>query len=77
MINAHIEMDLNQHTSVVSAKIVELMDSSNVTILESLMKKFLRRYEYYTPDQFVDGLTFLYAIDFLDIEDYRVILQDV
>jgi len=77
MINAHIEMDLNQHVSVVSSKIIELVEAGDEIILETLMRKFLKAYEFYTPDQFMDGLIFLFSIDCLSIQDYRVILKHV
>ncbi|UQG54990.1 MULTISPECIES: hypothetical protein [unclassified Marinobacter] len=77
MINAHIEMDLNQHISVVSSKIIELVESGEEMILETLMRKFLKAYEFYTPDQFMDGLVFLFSIDCLNIQDYRVVLKNV
>ena len=77
MINAHIEMDLNHHVSVVSAKIIQLVETGEEMILETLMRKFLKKYEYYTPDQFMDGLVFLFSIDCLTVQDYRVLLKDV
>jgi hypothetical protein len=77
MINAHIEMDLNQHISVVSAKIIELVETGGEMILESLMRTFLKKYEFYTPDQFMDGLVFLFSIGCLNVQDYRVILKNV
>lgn len=77
MINAHIEMDLNQHVSVVSSKIIELVESGDEMILETLMRKFLKMYEFYTPDQFMDGLAFLFSIDCLNIQDYKVVLKNV
>lgn len=77
MINAHIEMDLNQHVSVVSSKIIDLVESGDEMILETLMRKFLKAYEFYTPDQFMDGLAFLFSIDCLRVQDYGVILKNV
>ncbi len=77
MINAHIEMDLNQHVSVISSKIIRLMEAGDEMILESLMRKFLKKYECYTPDQFMDGLVFLFSIDCLTVKDYRVIIKNV
>lgn len=77
MINAHIEMDLNQHISVVSAKIVNLIQSEDKIILETLMKKFLKLNELYTPDQFMEGLVFLFSIGCLTIQEYRVVLKNV
>lgn len=77
MFNAHIEMDLNQHISVVSSQIIQLIQIGDDLILEALMRKFLKNHEYYTPDQFMDGLTFLFSIDFLTVQDYRVIIKNV
>lgn len=77
MINAHVEMDLNQHISVVSAKIINLVEAGDEMILETLMRKFLKKYENYTPDQFMEGLAFLFSIDCLNIQDYRVIIKNV
>lgn len=77
MLNAHIEMDLNDHVSVVSAKIIELIETSESLILETLMKKFLKKYELYTPDQFMDGITFLFLIDCLKVDGFKVDLKSV
>lgn len=77
MINAHIEMDLNQHISVVSAKIIDLIQNGDEMILETLMRKFLKKYEFYTPDQFMEGLTFLFSIGCLTVQEYRVVLINV
>lgn len=77
MISAHIEMDLNQHISVVSANIIELVETGDGMILETLMRKFLKKYEFYTPDQFMDGLIFLFTIGCLNVQDYRVTLKNV
>jgi hypothetical protein len=77
MINAHVEMDLNQHISVVSAKIIDLVEAEGEIILETLMRKFLKRHELYTPDQFMEGLTFLFSMGCLNVQDYRVIIKNV
>lgn len=77
MINAHVEMDLNHHVSVVSAKIIQLVEAGDSMILETLMKKFLKKNENYTPDQFMEGLVFLFSIGCLTVQDYRVVLKNV
>lgn len=77
MINAHVEMDLNQHVSVVSAKIIDLVEAGDEMILETLLRGFLKKYESYTPDQFMEGLTFLFSIGCLDVQDYRVMIKNV
>lgn len=77
MLNAHVEMDLNQHIAIVSSKIIQLIEAGDEMILETLMRKFLKIYENYTPDQFMDGLVFLYSINCLSVQDYKVILRNV
>ena len=77
MINAHVEMDLNDHVSVVSSKLIKLIETGEEMIMETLMRKFLKKYEYYTPDQFMDGLLFLFSINCLEVKDFRVILKNV
>jgi hypothetical protein len=77
MINAHIEMDLNNHISIVASRIVEMVNTDEMMILESLMRKFLKKFVQYTPDQFMDGLTFLFSIECLIIQDYKVVLKNV
>lgn len=77
MLNVHVEMDLNQHISVVSSKVLKLIQEEDDMILEVLLKKFLKKYEDYTPDQFMDGITFLFSIDCLAIQDYRVVIKNV
>lgn len=77
MINAHVEMDLNQHISVVAAKIIDLVENGDEMILETLMKRFLKMYDLYTPDQFMEGLVFLFSIGCLIVHDYRVVLNNV
>ncbi len=77
MINAHIEMDLNQHISVVSAKIIEIIQAGENMVLETLMRSFLKKYEIYTPDQFMDGLVFLFSMNYLSFKDFRVALKNV
>lgn len=77
MIKAHLEMDLKEHISVVSANLIELIKSNNDLILETLMKKFLKKYDYYNPDHFMDSLVFLYALDVLVVDNYKVKLKYV
>jgi|GEM_PF-1699720 len=77
MINAHIEMDLNQHIAVISSKIIQLIEAADEMILENLLRKFLKKYEYYTPDQFMDGVVFLFSIGCLTVQDYKVIIKNV
>lgn len=77
VIQAHIEMNLNNHISVISACVIELIKENDEIILESLMKKFLKKYYAYDPIQFMDSLTFLFAINVLKIENFKVKISSV
>jgi hypothetical protein len=77
MVNAHIEMDLNNHVSVISSKLIQLIKAGDEMIIETLMKQFLKKYENYTPDQFMEGILFLFSLGCLAINDYKVILKNV
>lgn len=77
MISVHVEMDLDQHISVVSAKLIELMAQDQEQVLEGLMRKFLKLYEEYTPEQFMDALSFLFTMGNLSLDGYKVRLINV
>lgn len=77
MIQAHIESDLNEHISVVAANIISLVKEKNEITLETLMKKYLKKYSIHCPIQFMDALSFLYSINALVVENFKVKLQYV
>lgn len=70
-------MDLNQHISVISSKIIELIEAGEEMILETLMRRFLKNHENYTPDQFMEGLIFLFSINCLTLQEYKVMIRHV
>ena len=73
MINAHVEMDLNDHVSVVAAKLIGILkNADNEILFESLMKEFLKEHESYTPNQFMDASIFLYMLGCIDIDKFKV-----
>jgi hypothetical protein len=77
MIQAHIEMNLNEHISVISSRVIDLIKSNDEMILETLMRKFLKIYDDYYPDQFMDSLVFLFSINVLIVENFKVKLTNV
>jgi len=78
MINAHVEMDLNEHITVIAAKVLELiLVSDGDMVFETLLKQFLKKYERYTPDQFMEASVLLYAIGSLEVQNYKVKLTNV
>lgn len=77
MIQAHIEMNLNEHIIVISSRVIELIKSNDEMILETLMRTFLKKHKDYYPNQFMDALTFLFSIDVLIVENFKVKLAHV
>lgn len=77
MIKAHMEMDLKEHISVISASLIEIIKSNDEMILETLMKKFLKKHDQYHSNQFMDALVFLFSIDLLVVENFKVKLAHV
>ena len=77
MIQSHIEMNLNEHVSVVSSCVIGLIKSNDEIILETLMRKFLKKHVDYRPDQFMDALVFLFSMDVLIVENFKVKLKHV
>jgi hypothetical protein len=65
-------MDLRDHISVIAASIISLVKSNEEITLESLMRKYLKRYNLHSPNQFMDGLSFLYSINALIVENFKV-----
>ena len=77
MIQTHVEADLSEHISVMSANIISLIKENNEITLETLMKKYLRKYSIHCPIQFMDALSFLYSINVLFVENFKVRLRYV
>lgn len=76
MLNINVEMDLNEHISVIGSKILEIAKDKRITF-ESLMLKFLKDNERYTPDQFIKSTMLLFSIGILSIENQKVVLKNV
>ncbi|KEI71415.1 hypothetical protein [Endozoicomonas elysicola] len=78
MINAHIEMNLNDHMVVIATYILEILKSKQgESVTETLMREFLSKNDSYTPDQFFDSLTLLYSLGFIDMQEYKVVANYV
>ena len=78
MINAHIEMNLNDHVVITAMHVLELLkEKDGASVAESLMKDFLKKYDDYTPDQFFDSIIFLYSLGFIDTHEYRIVVTYV
>ncbi len=78
MINAHVEMNLNDHVVVVASVILEILrGSKGEMVVESLLKTFLKNNEDYTPNQFLEASVFLYSLGFVELEEYKISVKYV
>jgi len=78
MLNSHIEMDLNNHPTVIASEIItEISSKKNHVIFETLLRDFLYKFPDYSPDQFMNGFTFLFMIGIVDIIDFKVVTRNV
>lgn len=77
MIQHHIERDLKEHVSVISSFVIETIEENDEMVLERCMKLFLKKYQYYSPNQFMDALVFLFCINAIEIENFKVRLKYV
>jgi len=78
VINAHVEMNLNDHVVVVASVILEILrGSQGEMVVESLLKTFLKHNEDYTPNQFLEASVFLYSLGFVELEEYKISVKYV
>jgi hypothetical protein len=73
MIFPHPESDLSLSLMVLGSELIEILSKKKgYVFIEDLLIKFLRKDERRTPDLFFDSLTFLYAIDAIHYEAYKI-----
>lgn len=78
MLKVHLEMDLNEHVTVVASHVLEMIKKSGgAMVYELLLRGFLKEHEYYTPDQLMDATTLLYALGYVNVDGYRISLNNV
>jgi hypothetical protein len=73
MLLPHPESDLTLNIFVLGSEIITtLKGRKDFTLVEHVMRDFLKKSEKRSPDLFFDVLTFLYSIGFLDYKGYKV-----
>ncbi len=78
MLNTHIEIDLNNHVTVISSYIIsEISAKGKYVIFETLLRDFMKKYKECSPDQFMDAFTFLFMLGVVDIVDFKVVTKNV
>lgn len=71
-------MDLNDHMVVVASIILNILKSSKgEMVVESLLRKFLKKNEDYTPNQFMEASVFLFSLGFVDLKEYKMVVNYV
>lgn len=76
MLLPHPESDLTLSIFVLGSEIITVLrEKKDFTLVENIMRDFLKKSEKRSPDLFFDVLTFLYTIGFLDYRGYKVRLK--
>jgi hypothetical protein len=68
------EGDLSLNTMVLGSKIIDIIkrQKRKNVIIEEVMSEFLEKDKRFTPENFLDALTFLYTLGLVDYEHYKV-----
>jgi hypothetical protein len=74
MILPQPEGNLSLNTIVLGSEIIDILkkQKSKNIIIDDVMFSFLGKNKRTTPDNFLDALTFLYALGLVDYENYRI-----
>lgn len=77
MIKPYPEQDLNKNLMVVGAKVIELLNNKKRKkfIVEDILKDFLTKNKEYTPLDFFYTLSYLYALDIIEENSYKISLK--
>jgi hypothetical protein len=76
MLLPHPESDLTLNIFVLGSEVITaLKGKKDFTLIENIMRDFLKKSEKRSPDLFFDVLTFLYAVGFLDYKGYKMRLK--
>lgn len=78
MIMPHPESDIHQNPMVLGAElIVELKKSGGSVLTEILLENFLARDYKRTPDMFVEVVVFLYSVNLVKDDNFKLALLSV
>lgn len=76
MIIPQPEADLSLNIMIVGADIIKILkDKKNYIIIDDLLKEFLIKDKKRTHTLFFDTVTFLYSLDLIAINNYKVRLN--
>ena len=76
MIRPHPEGDLSTNILVLGSEIIEMLNRVRTsTVVEEVMKVFLKRDPKRTPGVFLDALTLLFILGLIEFKGYRIRLN--
>ena len=77
MIKPHPEADLNKNLMVIGAKLIELLNNKRRKrfLVEDVLLDFLKKHQDYTPLDFFYTLSYLYTLDIIEENNYKVCLK--
>ena len=77
MIKPYPEQDLNKNLMVIGAKILELLHQKKRKnlLVEDILKEFLNKFQEYTPLDFFYTISYLYTLDILEENHYKITLK--
>jgi hypothetical protein len=67
------ESNLSLNTLVLAADILGILKGKkSYVVIEEVMEAFLSANSKRTPDSFIEALTFLFAVELVDIRGYKI-----
>lgn len=77
MILPHPESDLSMNIMVMAADIIRFLKKRGSFVLAALlMEDFLKKDKRRTPDMFINSVTFLFALGYIEQENSRLRLDE-
>jgi len=75
MILPNPETDLSLSILFLGSDIISIFPKGSKMNIDDLLKNFLGKDKRRTPELFFDTLTFLYAVELIDLNGFKIILK--
>lgn len=76
MIIPEPESDLSLNIMVIAADIIRFLNKNkDYVLVDNVMKEFVKRDNRRTPEMFFNALTFLYSLDIIKEQGYKMRLE--
>ncbi len=77
MIIPEPESDLSLNIMVIAADIIRFLNKNkDYVLVDNAMKEFVKRDNRRTPEMFFNALTFLYSLDIIKEQGYKMRLEE-